>query len=350
MRHNDDFIQQLEGYLEEFDGMTPLPDHVRDGIRAALPSARQVQPRPGPGRVFTMLSDTSMVARLGLGAAAIVIVLIVGGAILNSGRSEGVVAGGPTPTPTATNAPTTAPTVAPSDGLQPPPLDAASAVPCDTDVAGCIKAGTYRLSGAPGVWPATVSIDVPAGWWEWKAGTGWDAVILADANGDDSGWGVMFYTVGDVARDPCDLTKGWIPAAQVDTPQQLAAAMAAWPSFTSTNPQPMTIDGHSALKFEVRSTAKASCAATGHVGHTASGDAVDVYALVDPNGAHDPVTVEIIDTGNGLIVIRATDFPQTSPYEVGSGRSPDPTFHAGDQADLHAILDSIRITALPAAS
>jgi len=31
MSHNDDFIGHLEDYLHEFDGATPLPDHVRDG-------------------------------------------------------------------------------------------------------------------------------------------------------------------------------------------------------------------------------------------------------------------------------------------------------------------------------
>ena len=60
-------------------------------------------------------------------------------------------------------------------------------------------------------------------------------------------------------------------------------------------------------------------------------------------------TVEIVDTGNGLLVIRSTDFPQTTSFEVDTnGLSPNPTAHAGDQADLHAILDSIRLTALPA--
>lgn len=193
-----------------------------------------------------------------------------------------------------------------------------------------------------------MSIDVPAGWFEWSGGTGWDAVLVADANGPGSGWGVMFYTVQDVARDPCDSAKGWIPAAQVGTPQKLAAAMAAWPRFTATTPQPITIDGHSGLKFKLTSTAKASCAATASAGHSASGALVDVYPMVNSDGAHDPVTIEIVDTGNGLLVIRATDFPQTTPYEVDNGRSPDPTFHAGDQADLHTILDSIRLTALPA--
>jgi len=105
--------------------------------------------------------------------------------------------------------------------------------------------------------------------------------------------------------------------------------------------------GHSGIKFQMTSSAEAASCANAAAGHSASGTTVDVYPMV---GTRDAVTVEIVDTGNGLLVIRATDFPQTSPYEVDGGRSPDPTFHAGDLADLHAILDSIRLTALPGSS
>ncbi len=67
--------------------------------------------------------------------------------------------------------------------------------------------------------------------------------------------------------------------------------------------------------------------------------------MVNDPGTHGPVTVEIVDTGNGLLVIRETDFPQTTPFEVDSnGLSPDPTLPRGRPGDLHAILDSIRIS------
>ena len=41
MTRDDDFIGQLEGYLDEYEGSTPLPDEVRDAIRAQLPSTQQ---------------------------------------------------------------------------------------------------------------------------------------------------------------------------------------------------------------------------------------------------------------------------------------------------------------------
>ena len=40
-RDDDDFTGQLEGYLDEYLGSTPLPDEPRDAIRAQLPSIRQ---------------------------------------------------------------------------------------------------------------------------------------------------------------------------------------------------------------------------------------------------------------------------------------------------------------------
>jgi hypothetical protein len=190
-----------------------------------------------------------------------------------------------------------------------------------------------------------VTIDVPAGWFEWSGGIGWDAVLVDKGRGP-SGWGVMFYTVGDVARDPCDSTKGWIPAAQVDTPQKLAAAMAAWPRFTATAPKPITLDGHNGVKFTLTATTKSTCTYQGSAGQSASGASVDAWPMVSDPGTHGPVTVEIVDTGNGLLVLRATDFPQTTSFEVGA---PNPTYHKGDLADLHAILDSIRLSVPPAA-
>ena len=44
MTRNDDFIGQLEGYLDEYEGSTPLPDEVRDAIRAELPFDNSARP------------------------------------------------------------------------------------------------------------------------------------------------------------------------------------------------------------------------------------------------------------------------------------------------------------------
>ncbi len=365
MTHSDDFIDQLEDYLEAFDGMTPLPDRVLYAIRAELPSARQVQPRTGPMRVFTMLlSNASAGARVGLAAAFIVAAVVLGAAFLNNNQRGGVVGAPSTPAPTATisptSAPTTAPTVVPTQPATSTPSAAAGPVtlqnaplaPCnaaDTAATTCVAPGTYQLNNWPGpnTWPVRVTVDVPSGWFDWDASAGADALLVGPGA---SGWGVLFATVGDVSRDPCDPTKGVIPAAQVDTPTKLVAAMAAWPKFKATAPQPVTVDGHSGLKVQLTSTGPTACSATGSLWRTTTGGAMDVYPMIDSAAARAPGTFEIVDTGHGLLVIRTTDFPQTSPNEIDGGVPPNPTRHAADQTVLHAILDSIQLTALPPAS
>jgi hypothetical protein len=66
--------------------------------------------------------------------------------------------------------------------------------------------------------------------------------------------------------------------------------------------------------------------------------------VVNDVSAHDTATIEIVDAGHGLLVIRVMDFAQTSPAELSAGVAMNPTRRKGDHADLHAILDSIRIT------
>jgi hypothetical protein len=356
MSHNDDFIAQLEDYLEAFDGRTPLPDRVRDAIRAELPSARQVQPRTGPLRVFTMLlSNASAGARVGLAVATVVAAVALGAAFLNNSQRGAVVGVAATSAPTATPAPSLEPTPSATSGssvpAEPLTLKAAPTAPCnatDTAATTCVTPGTYQLNNWPGpnTWPVMVTVKVPAGWFDWDASPGFDGLLVGPGA---SGWGVMFATVGDVSRDPCDPTKGVIPAAQVDTPQKLAAAMKAWPRFKATAPQPITVDGHTGLKLQLTSTGPSTCDGTGQLWTTTSGGSMNVYPMIGSTAARAPGTFEIVDTGHGLLVIRTTDFPQTSPNELAGGVAPDPKRHAADQIELHAILDSIRLTALPAA-
>ena len=352
MSHNDDFIGHLEDYLHEFDGATPLPDHVRDAVHAELPRTRQVH-RPGPLRLFTMLSNTSSGARLGLVAATFVVVAVLSAAVLNSDRSGETGGTGPSTTPADSPA-AVSPTVPPAtSGVPegPPMLGSGTAVACDSADTGkgCLAPGTYQLTGGPDVWPAKVTISLPAGWFEYLGGTGWDAVLVnggADMDYGGSGWGVGFTTVGDVYRDACDPSKGTIPAAQVDTPQKLADAIAAWPGFTETAPHPITVDGHAGLELTLsRTTEKTGC--SGDSWRTASNEAVDGYPFA--SGPKYRTIIRIIDTGRGLLTMRAMDFPDTSPFELSGGVARSATRHAADRPELRAILDSVRI-AVPESS
>jgi hypothetical protein len=333
MTRNDPFIAQLEDYLEEFDGVTPLPDRVRDAIRAELPSARQVHPKPGLRRMYAMLSFASAGAKVGV-AAAVIVAVVLGAAFVNN-RNSGFIGVGAAPAPTA----------------PPAMLAHAPTAACDaTDTAmSCLAAGIYQLSGSPGEWPVTVTFDVPAGWVEWQAGNGFDGVLVdgGPTNRGNSGWGVMFATVAQVARNPCDPQSDLLPANQTDTPQKLAAAMTAWQGFTATAPQPITVDGHRGLKLQLTLATASTCG--GPLWLTTTGSTMNGYPMTGyPTSAVG--TYEIVDTGQGLLVIRATDFPQTTPNELDSRVAADPNRHAADQVAMHAILDSIRLSPLPASS
>ena len=74
MTHNDEFIGQLESYLDEYEGSTPLPEDVRDAIRAELPSTRQ-RPPWWPARRFLEMNN---MAKLGVAAAAVVVAALLG--------------------------------------------------------------------------------------------------------------------------------------------------------------------------------------------------------------------------------------------------------------------------------
>ena len=52
MNGTDDFIVRLEAYLDDFDGATPLPDHVRDAVHAALAGTRPGSPVRVPRRLL----------------------------------------------------------------------------------------------------------------------------------------------------------------------------------------------------------------------------------------------------------------------------------------------------------
>jgi hypothetical protein len=343
MNGTDDFIGRLEEYLDDFDGATPLPDHVRDAIHAELPGTRQVHAVAGPRRVLTMLSTTSARARWGLAAAAIVVAVVVGGAIIVGNRNQqGGIAAPANPTPTIAPTPTPTPTASPVLGL----LNA-SMVPCPVRPAvTCMAPGTYKLS-SPTHWPTTISFDVPEGWWEWFPGNDLQDYegFFADSPAEGgSGWGPMVMTVGEVSRDPCDPNAPMFKPADVDTPAELAAAMATWPGFEATTPEPISIDGVEGLMVELTSTKTFKQCPDGQafIWKTEAGALVDTYPMVDADGLLRPAQFRIVDVDGHLIVVRTPDLPVPSPYEVSQGLDAETPIHAADLVEMQAILDSIR--------
>ena len=78
MTRTDEFIGQLEDYLDDYEGSTPLPESVRDAIRAELPSTHQ-RPTWWPARRFPEMNN---MAKLGIAAAAAVVAALLGYTLL----------------------------------------------------------------------------------------------------------------------------------------------------------------------------------------------------------------------------------------------------------------------------
>lgn len=133
MTREDDLIDQLEAYLDEFEGVTPLPDSVRNAVRAQLPMTKQLGRFSGPMGRFPVMNNNFV--RLGLAAAVIVLAVLVGIQFL-PGPNVGSDA---SPTPTAT------------------PLALHG---------GQLEPGTYLVSSAdaPIRTPVSFTFTVPAGW------------------------------------------------------------------------------------------------------------------------------------------------------------------------------------------
>ena len=94
MNTDDRFIKQLESYLDDYEGATPLPEHVRDTVRASLPRTKQTGAARGPVRYLSMtLNKVGPVAL----AAAAGLLAIVAGLYLFGGPNIG----GPDATPSS---------------------------------------------------------------------------------------------------------------------------------------------------------------------------------------------------------------------------------------------------------
>ena len=150
--------------------------------------------------------------------------------------------------------------------------------------------------------------------------------------------------VGAVAKDPCDPTKGTYDRAETGTVDGLVAAMSRWPGFEATAPVPTVVGGYSGQLIELTSTrTQTDCPNGGSVWTIPQGGSVNAYPMVGALGKARAGTFRIVDVNGTLLVIRTTDFPDTSPNELSSGIPDDPTRHAADQVAMQQILDSIAI-------
>lgn len=340
MRENDEFIGQVEDYLVEFDGATPLPGRVLDAIHAELPRTRQAKAGPGFMRMPPMLSTISSRAPLGFAAAAVLVAVVLGAVFINRNDDQSGVGGVPSASPT--------PVESPAASASRVELPNANQVSCPgiTGRPLCIEPGRYQL-GDSGIWPAVVSFDVPENWWYYDNGTGSAGLLVqTDDIEAGSGWGIIFNSIGTVSRNPCDRSAGTFAADQVDTASELAAAVAAWPGFEVSEPAPISDQARPGVAVTLASAPRHADCPASELFTTASSTSIDAYPMVNDQDRSHATEFRIFETEQGLLLVAAMNFPEPSPHEESNGIPFDPERHVDHQVEMDAILDSIRIETL----
>ncbi len=336
MTRTDEFIGLLQDYLDSFEGPTPMPDALRDAIRAELPFTRQLRPVPGPRRMLSMFNAVPRPALIGL-----VVVLAVGVSLLGYGLLRGP-AGVGTPSPTAIASPTP---VAPTPVATPMAVSILDAptIPSGNGATNPenLVAGTYYLDDH---YPAHISFDVPTGWFLWDAADDYTGVLVDSPDAPaGSGWGIVFSVVGQVSVDPCDQTKGTLDATTGQSWHAVLTAMENWPGFGGTAVG-TTVDGYEgALLTWTTSLDHAACPSPKLWTTPFANYWEDGYGTIG-SGANRVMTYRLIQVGQAVLVIRTTEFPETSPFELQQNIPLASDRHADDLVSLQAIVDSIGIT------
>jgi hypothetical protein len=311
------------------------PDRV---LEQALATIESTQQRRLLGLAPWRFRPVSTYMKLAIAAAAVVAVAILGYKLL---PNEGVVGTNPSPSPSPT-APSSSPT--PSISAAPAMLEHAPLAACGPGGGplNCLAPGTYRLTG--NVWPGEITLDVPAGWFEWLPLTDRDAYDALLVGPDGSGWGLEFMVINLVAKDPCDPSKGTFARVDTGTVDELIAAINTWPGFEATAPVPTLVSGYNGQLVELTSTRTGTDCPNSSVWTIPQGGGINAYPMVGTPGKARAGTFRIVDVNGTLLVIRTTEFPDTSPNELSQGIPDDPTRHTAELVVLQQILDSIKVT------
>jgi len=198
------------------EGQTELADQVYDAVRAIIEDTHQ-RAVIGPWRIPTM----NKLVPIGLGAAAVVVALIVGTQLLGPPASGGVGTGA-TASPTATAAPTPTPSVA-------APSPSPAAAPPLTETFTSERHG--------------ITISYPTGWVTRPATEPWTEP-----------WTTSFpdfaSAAGDVLHDPVREANLWIAVASQplgdSTPDEWAAGKLAFDDGCTAS-EPIAVDGATGL-------------------------------------------------------------------------------------------------------
>jgi hypothetical protein len=233
MTRQPDFVERLEEYLDEFEGQTPLPDATRDAIRAQLPSIHQ-RPAWWPGWRLPDINKSTMLA---MGAAAVVVVALIGFTYFGGGRGIGDSPSSPSEAASTVPTPTAAPTPVVSGSLP---------------GGGDIIEGTYIVSDP---FRVEMGLELGPGWSMWGGGVGSDVVAMYKGSPDPpAGHGIIFVIVNNTYADPCDKAAGYTSPQVGPSVDDLASALVAQASTESSDPVAVSIDGYDGVFLDYRNT------------------------------------------------------------------------------------------------
>lgn len=304
MPTNRQLDRKISGWLEA-EAPRQLPDLV---LRATFERTRKTRQQGGwhalLGRLHMNRFAMNKLLPIGLGAAAVVVALVVGTRLLGP-PAPGGVGGVPSVQPSVAPSPTAAPSVAKPS----------------TSVVGR-EPGPYVFTGTGG--PA-ITVTIPAPGWDGDGG------ILVKNNNTDppDGAGMIgpWYGPLYVYGDPCrwSTTTPTTPATTVD---ELVAALTAQKSRAASPPVDITVDGYSGKSITLHVPDEAVFAPCDQ-GQFGSWQTAAV-ATDGPERYHQgPGQIDelvILDVSGKLMTFDAAYYKGTP---------------AGTVAELHAILDSM---------
>jgi hypothetical protein len=279
MTPDDKFIGSLEAYLDEYEGMTPLPDSVGNAVRAQLPTTKQLSVRGGLLGGFPVMNNN--IVRFGIAAAAVLLIALLGIKFLPWSAI-----GGPTGAPTATPKPT------PSALLLGP-----------ADLNRQLGSRTYRVANSFAM-PFTITL--PA---EWSVSTLDEGDIVFRA-----GYGLKFrdaYLVVDLIENvfdlPCQSDARPVNPPVRPTVDGFVEALTHIVNFTAGPVSDVRLGGHDGKAFELRSAINTDCTGDLHL-WTVRGGGIGGYFY--RGGA--TRQIRVIDVGGTIVVIDGESFPYTT--------------------------------------
>ena len=234
-------------------------------------------------------------AKLALGAAAVVVVALLGINFLLLGGSR---VGGPDSTITPTPTPTPMPIRADNTELQP---------------------GTYVTSPFEGRSPMRIVMTLPAGW---SAFNEFAFIPVGEGSSEDpDGMAMGFFLVDGLYSDPC-FAEGAPDIAVGPTVDDLANAFLEQTAYEVTGPEDVTLAGYAGKRVDLALPSDLDADSCGYE------DYVVWPGSPYSQGPGNLWQVWILDVEGTRVVILANNFEGTSPEDL---------------AEQQRILDSIRI-------